>query len=145
MAVVKQNDLYLTELILAIQNEVQSAVDYIADVAARSGTELGKSSAVMNIENLRVKLPFIIELEKKPATLRPLLESGTGIELLRKNLANRKGLLLEDTGKPGKMAIYTKVRILQAGGTAPSPSPQEGQAVIDKGEIEIIFAPVRRE
>ena len=61
---------YLTELILSIQNEVQSALDYISETSSSVGTELGMSPAVMGIENLRVKLPFTVELEHKRSSAR---------------------------------------------------------------------------
>lgn len=60
MATTAHDDLFLTEMILFLHNEVQSAVDYIASVASRQGAELGKGSAVMGIENLREKAPFLI-------------------------------------------------------------------------------------
>jgi len=57
------NQSYLTEFILSIHHEVQSAVDFIASVAQKEGTELGRSEALMHIETLRIKLPFNMELE----------------------------------------------------------------------------------
>lgn len=144
MATAKQNELYLTELILSIQNEVQSAVDYIADVVAKNSTDLGKSAVVMNIENLRVKLPFLIELEQKTSSFKPLPEPSSNAELLKKNLTKRKGLLLSDTGVTGKMAVYTKVKVLQSS-TVTQPTSSEEPNLIEKGEIEIVFTPVKRE
>jgi hypothetical protein len=53
----EKNASFLTEAILSIHNEVQSALDYISTVSANEGTELGKSTAFLSIENLRVKIP----------------------------------------------------------------------------------------
>lgn len=131
------HNFYLTELILAIQNEIQSAVDYISEMAAAEGTELGKSTAVMSIENLRVKLPFNVELEQKKASARSDLQDLTRDEL-KKNLAARKGFMV-DIGSKGKMATYSKLKILSLDDNGDEDSS------IARGEIEIVFAPLRRE
>lgn len=61
----KTRDIFLTETILSIHHDVQSAIDYISEVAGRESTELGKGPAVMGIEKVRIKLPFIFETEQK--------------------------------------------------------------------------------
>lgn len=136
-------DLCLTELILCIQHEVQSAVDYIAAQAAEP-SELGASSAVMAVETLRVRLPFDTEVLRTRARA-PAAAAATAAALpdagaLRSALARRKGLAL-DIGKPGGLATYLKlqVRPTQAtgGGTAPTGTPA-------RAEIEISFAPTQR-
>lgn len=130
-------DYYLTELILAIQNEIQSAVDYISEMAASEGTELGKSTAVMHIENLRVKLPFNVELEQKKSSARSEWQDLTRDEL-KKNLSTRKGFMV-DVGSKGKMATYSKLKILSLDDNG------DGDAETARGEIEIVFTPLRRE
>ncbi len=125
---------YLTELILSIQNEVQSALDYISETSSSVGTELGMSPAVMGIENLRVKLPFTVELEHKRSSARTPLKPND-LETLQKNLISRKGFMF-DRGKTGKLADYTKVKVTSIQASS------ENQAM---GEIEITFSPLRRE
>lgn len=133
-------DLCLTELILCIQHEVQSAVDYIAAQAAEP-SELGASSAVMAVETLRVRLPFDTEVlrtrAKAPAaTAAAPPDSGA----LRSALAQRKGLAL-DIGKPGGMATYLKLKV------RPAPAAEAGLATTGataRAEIEISFAPTQR-
>jgi hypothetical protein len=127
---------YLTELILAIHNDIQSAVDYIAESAQQEGTELGKSPAVMNIESLRVRLPIKIDLEQKQSSAR-ISSIPTTLEKLRSTLAARKGFMI-DKGQAGKLALFTKIKVISIDNT---------QSADNKGlgEIEIQFAPLRRE
>jgi len=136
-------DLCLTELILCIQHEVQSAVDYIAAQAAEP-SELGASSAVMAVETLRVRLPFDTEVmrtrAKAPAAAAATAAGLPDIGALRTALAQRKGLAL-DIGKPGGLATYLKLRV--------RPAPAAGDGVAASGtaaraEIEISFAPTQR-
>ena len=132
------NDSHLTEMILAIHNEIQSAVDYISEAAAKSGTELGKSSAVMCIENLRVKIPFLIEIEQKMGAYKEITEI-VDVDDLKKRLSGRKGFMI-DKGEKGKMALYSRVKVL------PSLNVKEDNegGTYEKGEIEIVFSPVNR-
>lgn len=62
----KTNTSYLTEIILTIHNEVQSALDYIDTTAVKEGTALGKSTAILSIQNLRIKVPMKFNLEIDP-------------------------------------------------------------------------------
>jgi len=54
---------FLTETILSIHNEIQSALDYISTKATEDGTEFGKSTAILSIQNLRIKLPIRASLD----------------------------------------------------------------------------------
>ena len=133
--------LYLTELILCIQHEVQSAVDYIA-AQASAPTELGQSGAVMAVESLRVRLPFDTEVIKTRAKVVAVTESPP-LSGLHSALAQRKGLML-DIGKPGGMATYLKLKVLPdsaAAASTPQPSPAGSTA---RAEIEITFSPIQR-
>ena len=135
------NTLYLTELILCIQHEVQSAVDYIAAQAGES-TELGRSSAAMAVQTLRVRLPFDTEVvrarSRTQAAAAAAADAPGPSELpgLRQALVQRKGLAL-DIGKPGGMASYLKLKV------APQALPA-GEAALARAEIEITFAPMQR-
>ncbi len=140
---IKNREIFLAETILSIHNEVQSAVDYISEVAAVQGTELGKGPALMGIEKIRLKLPFVFEVEQKTGSVRPVPEAPD-IMKIRENLASRKGFLI-DTGTPGKRGLFTKIRIQPAQKAAPvEREAEEGPGTLT-GEIEIVFSPMGRE
>ena len=127
--------LCLTELILCIQHEVQSAVDYIA---AQAGvpTELGQSSAVMAVETLRVRLPFDTEVIQTRAKASPAKESAD-------LLAQRKGLML-DIGKPGGMATFLKLKVRPDSSAAQTAALAGTGGATARAEIEITFSPIQR-
>jgi len=129
--------LHLTELILCIQHEVQSAVDYIAAQAGEP-TELGESSATMVIETLRVRLPFDATLARSRARV-DVPAPSQDLPALREALARRKGLML-DIGKPGGMATFLKLGV--APGVVDSPEAPSGAGA--RAEIEITFSPLQR-
>lgn len=134
------NDLGLTELILCIQHEVQSAVDYIAAQAGEA-TELGRSGAVMAVESLRVKLPVdtaVLRTRARAAPASAPAATPTGTAL-SSALAQRKGLAL-DIGKPGGMATWLKLKVDP---DAPA-APASGDGATARAEIEITFAPLQR-
>lgn len=140
----KKPNIYLTETIIGIHNDVQSAVDYISEVAAKKGTELGKSSALMGIERIRLKLPINLIVDTKTKKVEELPEKMT-LQDIQKNLISRKGFLI-DRGEPGKMGVFTKMRIV----TSPEPVTRETgtteEAVKwETGEIELTFVPLKRE
>jgi hypothetical protein len=138
-----KDESYLTELILALHHEVQSAVDYLAEVAAGEGTELGRGPVAMGVERLRLKVPFRVFLEQKMRKVAEVAAEPGRAEIVR-NLAARRGFLV-DRGAPGKFGLYSKVRVAlrPAAGTEAQPAPGEGEWHL--GEIEISFAPVGRE
>lgn len=134
-------DLCLTELILCIQHEVQSAVDYIAAQASEP-SELGASSAVMAVETLRVRLPFDTEVLRTRAKAPAAVAAGPpDIGMLRTALAQRKGLAL-DVGKPGGLATYLKLKVRPTSAAADDAATTTGAVAC--GEIEISFAPTQR-
>jgi hypothetical protein len=136
---------YLTETILSIHHEVQSAMDYIASVAAKEGTELGKSSAVMNIERIRLKVPIRIRAEEKTRKVGTTTET---LQDFRRNLMDRKGFLT-DTGEQGKRGLYTKmiVDFIPPGADKKNTENQNdtGSSEWLEGEIELVFVPLQRE
>ena len=131
--------LHLTELILCIQHEVQSAVDYIAAQAGQP-TELGQSTAAMAVESLRVRLPFDVELTRARAKAQSPPPSPD-LPALRQALAKRKGLML-DIGKPGGMATFLKLGVKPD--TTVGPAPAGGAGTPARAEIEITFSPLQR-
>jgi hypothetical protein len=132
--------LFLTELILCIQHEVQSAVDYIAAQAGEP-TELGASSAVMAVQSLRVRLPFDTEVIQARAKVAAVAEQAD-LPAVRAALASRKGLML-DIGKPGGMATYLKLKVRPDTGAAPVLPDGTGNTSA-RAEIEITFSPIQR-
>ena len=152
----EKNASYLTEAILSIHNEIQSALDYITSVASTEGTDLGKSTALLSIEHLRVKLPIKISIEADKRKLAPLPTTPLTETQIRKALTTRTGFVIE-RDLPKNFSITSKVRVAF--------NPQEEAAAITKtpttatdasgaqtkqaaeagwGEIEISFAPIKR-
>ena len=146
----KKLQTYLAEIILTIQNEVQSAVDFISEVATKEETELGKSSVVMTIESLRLKLPIRASVEQQEEEKETVAPTKTpGAPDLRRNLAARKGFVV-DRSPIGKSKVYSKIAVSvgpQIGAekkgaeTGGEKKPEEAQM----GEIEIKFFPLKRE
>lgn len=135
-------ELCLTELILCIQHEVQSAVDYIAAQGAQP-SELGASTAVMAVQALRVRLPFdtTVLCTRARAPAAPAAEASmVDPATLRKALAQRKGLAL-DIGQPGGLATYLKLKVTPSPAGDAGAAPAAGTA---RAEIEISFAPMQR-
>lgn len=141
---------YLTETILSIHNEIQSALDYISSVASKEVTELGQSSAIVNIERLRIKIPLKISLELGKKKLPAPPTEPLSIVDIRKNLAKRTGFVLE-RDLPKKFSTYSKVKVnLRPAETAATRAPAAGEAKepteeFGWGEIEITFVPLKRD
>lgn len=140
----KEVQSYLTETILTIQNEIQSAIDYIKEMAPQGGTELGRSTAIMNIERVRIQLPIRLSVEQRQGKVE---EPPGSIAEIRRNLATRKGFLI-DGGEPRKRGIFMKVLVNFHPGTVLEGTTKEttgtGKKELD-GEIELIFIPQRRD
>lgn len=144
----EKNASYLTEAILAIHNEVQSAIDYIT-TTSEQGTDLGKSTALLSIQNLRVKVPIKISLETGKTKLPALPTMPLTPEQIRQALPKRVGFVIE-RDLPKNFSVYSKVRVAfnpqeaakvaATAEKAEAPTPEAGW-----GEIEITFAPIRRE
>jgi hypothetical protein len=144
----EKNASYLTEAILSIHNEVQSALDYISTVATSEGTELGKSTALLSIENLRVKVPVKFSLETGKKKLETPTTRTLTPEEIRTALPKRTGFVIE-RDQPKNFSVYSKIRIAfkpediptkTSEATTSTEAPQEAW-----GEIEITFAPIKRQ
>ncbi|XHH09294.1 MAG: hypothetical protein ACFCUE_01335 [Candidatus Bathyarchaeia archaeon] len=151
-----KNAFFLTEAILSIHNEVQSALDYISTVSTTEGTELGKSTALLSIESLRVKIPlkFNLETEKKVEATRPAPTITPTITAsdARTALTKRTGLLLErDVTK--NLSISSKVKVAFKPEDIPTATTTRTPAATSTteaqkeawGEIEITFSPIKRQ
>jgi len=145
----EKNASYLTEAILSIHNEVQSALDYISTVANTEGTELGKSSALLSIENLRVKIPIKISIEAGKKKLPETVTGELSTDEIRKALIQRTGFVIE-RDLPKNFSIYSKVRVAFKPEDIPTKAPAADEATAAPvesgwGEIEITFAPIKRQ
>ncbi len=145
---------HLTETILTIQHEVQLALDYIETVANNEASTLGSSPSLLTVDNLRVKIPLVMQIEREehPVTTEKVMTPGgfniTPGELpeLKQHLLSREGLLLKV--KEGSIGSFAKIRVL-----SPSPAPTEtppdtGTATPARpitGEIELSFIRMPRE
>ena len=145
----EKNASYLTEAILAIHNEVQSALDYISTVATAEGTDLGKSTALLSIENLRVKVPIKISIEAGKKKLEAPSTEPLTLEQVRQALVKRVGFVIE-RDLPKNFSIYSKIKVAfnpQEAPAAKAPATGETAASQEEagwGEIEITFAPIKR-
>jgi hypothetical protein len=145
----EKNASYLTEAILAIHNEVQSALDYISTVANTEGTDLGKSTALLSIENLRVKIPIKISLEAGKKKLEAPPTTPLTPDQIRQALPKRVGFVIE-RDLPKNFSVYSKVRVAfnpqeeAPAKTSASTETAESTAASGWGEIEITFAPIKR-
>lgn len=145
----EKNASYLTEAILSIHNEVQSALDYISTVANTEGTELGKSTALLSIENLRIKIPIKISLEAGKKKIAEPATRDLTPEEIHKALPQRTGFLIE-RDLPKNFSIYSKVRVAFKPEDIPTKTTAAGEAEATQaenrwGEIEITFAPIKRQ
>jgi hypothetical protein len=158
---------YLTEIILSIHNEVQSALDYISTVVTEEGTDIGKevgnSTAILSIQNLRVKVPVKFNLETGPEENQetPTNIDNTTIprtkqmysEALTVNtpltldktrsaaaLVDRSGLVIGQT--------YSKIGVVLESNDTQTSTPAGSGVEAKKdawGEIEITFTPLKRQ
>ncbi len=146
----EKNASYLTEAILAIHNEVQSALDYISTVATAEGTELGKSTALLSVQNLRVKLPIKISLESGKKKIEAPLTRALTPKEIQQALPKRIGFVIE-RDSPKNFSFYSKVRVAfnpqEVAATKATPAAETTETTSEAGwgEIEITFAPIKRE
>jgi hypothetical protein len=139
----EKNASYLTEAILSIHNEVQSALDYISTVATAEGTELGKSTALLSIENLRVKVPIKFSLETGKKKLEAPATRALTADEIRTALPKRTGFVIE-RDLPKNFSVYSKVRVAFKP-EAPAAGEVTEASSEAWGEIEITFAPIKRQ
>jgi hypothetical protein len=145
-----QENIFLTEAILTIQHEVQSALDYIDVVSREESTELGESSAFMALEKLRIRLPFTYSLEEETHYVEEERPPSREPSDIKQQLAARKGFPI-DIGKPGGKARYIKVRFIPPQEVSAKGASVTGEVSLGEeapqtltGEIELHFAPLRR-
>jgi len=148
---------YLTETILSIHNEIQSALDYISTKATEEGTEFGKSTALLSIQNLRIKVPLKVSLETSQSSPASAAETPADDETPRlltsvskTSLLQRQGFIIQQP-ELQTPALATKIMVnleptvqqISQSGTpdvATQEAPKEAW-----GEIEITFSPIKRQ
>jgi hypothetical protein len=142
---------YLTEIILSIHNEVQSALDYISTKATEEGTEFGKSTAMLSIQNLRIKVPMKVSLETNQNYNEPDKNPDRVLPPLSEvSLLQRRGFLVQQSVLQTP-ALSTKIKVTLE--PAIQSISQSGTPVTDAqevpkeawGEIEITFSPIKRQ
>ena len=139
-----KEDMFLTETILAIQHEVQSALDYVDVVSRQEATELGMGSAIMALEKMRIKLPFAYSLEQEIHYIEEEKPPPTEPSAIKEQLAARKGFPI-DIGRPGGKARFVKLRFIPPHEVSAVEAPSEEQAPqILIGELELSFIPLSR-
>jgi adhesin HecA-like repeat protein len=146
---------YLTETILSIHNEVQSALDYISTKATEDGTEFGKSTAILSIQNLRIKIPVKVSLETSQNQLETNQNqseiSVASLSLKQATLLQRRGLVIEQDTTQMK-ALSSKIVVnlepnetLKTNQTTAQNTPSAEAPREEWGEIEITFSPIKRQ
>jgi hypothetical protein len=152
MSKTTEKGVYLTETILSIHNEVQSALDYISTTATEKGTELGKSTAILSIQNLRIKIPIKFNVEVTEQQIKPDINQFEVVDTIRlKELStSRIGLLLQSTEakkasaiKIGTTLASTETQTIDTKGTTAGNNVETKQEAW--GEIEITFTPLKRQ
>jgi hypothetical protein len=138
MSATNNNATYLTETILTIHNEVQSALDRINTTGITKGTELGKNDVVLSVQNLRVKVPlkFTLEINQVQASA-PNSSALTTAQLLG---LVRKGTVLR---KQNGVQSLAKLSVKLASEEKQTDSTPETQEMW--GELEIMFSPIKRQ
>lgn len=129
---------HLTEMILLVQHEVQSALDYVETVAASAPTALGAAPSTLTVESLRIRMPVVFEAEEEPEGLDALLAwrkahpgSGAAPPAL-----HRPGF---PTLRRDGSVMHAKLRV----SNPPHAGETAGAAVV--GEIELRFQRIPRE
>lgn len=138
---------YLTEAILTIQHELQTALDYIETVVSQEPSELGAALSLLTVDNLRIRIPFILQVEQETHPIPPeKAPFVTGLTLSKEELARLKKRLLSREGllvglEKGQLGKFAKIRVI-----SPTPPPA-GEAPLGAelvGQIELTFTRVPR-
>ena len=145
---------YLTEAILTIQHEVQLALDYIETVASQDISQLGAALSLITIDNLRIRIPIVLEMEQETHPVEPEKEppipgkrlSADELARFKSQLQLRQGLLLKE--QKGRLGSFAKIRVTSLAPAIPT-TPSTGETTPPAqpltGEIEMNFVRVPRE
>jgi len=143
---------HLTEIILAIQHEIQLALDYIETVVSQESSELGAASSLITMENMRVRIPFVFQTDEDYSTSKPDEETSyipgnrlqpEEIRQLKRKLADRPGLYLgSQEGKQRFVKVRVTSPVLPKSGVGDD-SPTSVEPLI--GEIELKLTRIPRD
>jgi len=139
---------YLAEAILVIQNELQTALDYIETVVSQETSQLGAAPSLITVDNLRIRIPFSFQVEQEthpipseetPAVVTGLTLSKEELARLKSRLLSREGMLI---GKEqGQLGRFAKIRLTSLAYPLAAEAPTGAELV---GSIELTFARVPR-
>ena len=138
---------YLTETILTIQHELQTALDYIETVVSQEPSQVGAAPSLVTVDNLRVRIPFFLKVEQEtrpipteePSRVTRLTLSKEDLTQLKERLLSRTGLLVGL--EPNRLGRFAKIRVV-----SPTPPPGEVPSEAELvGQIELTFVRVPRE
>jgi hypothetical protein len=138
MSATNNNATYLTETILTIHNEVQSALDRINTTGITKGTELGKNDVVLSVQNLRVKVPLKFNLE-----INQIKTSASDSSALTK--AQLTGLVRKGTVLSKQNGVQSLAKLSVNLATEEKTSDSAVETREAWGEIEIMFSPIKRQ
>lgn len=139
---------YLTEAILTIQHELQTALDYIETVVSQEPSELGAAPSLLTVDSLRIRIPFILQVEQETHPIPPeKAPFVTGLTLSKEELARLKKRLLSREGllvglEKGQLGKFAKIRVISPTPPPAGEAPPEAALV---GQIELTFVRVPRE
>lgn len=144
---------YLTEAILTIQHEVQLALDYIETVTSQETSQLGAALSLITVDNLRIRIPIVLEVEQETHPLEPEKEplipgkrlSADELARFKSRLQLRQGLLLKEQKE--RLGSFAKIRVTSLPSVTATPSTGETTPSAQPltGEIEMNFVRVPRE
>ena len=119
----------LTELILTVQNDVQSSVDFAeTNLRPVDPEDTTRAGVFMSVGSVDVKLPLLINLEENIETINDAQQQINQI-------TDRQGLLIQDLGDG--TGLFTKIAV-----NNPSEMNQTPELI---GEIQINFTPTERQ
>lgn len=139
------NHQHLTELIVALQNDVQSAIDYIDEWSSLEGSELGQSPVLMNVDNVRLRIPLEITIDhmEQEDTKKDSSQIKPGnISEAHEQLFSRRGLRIGDAQNVIGKGIYAKIGVKEP--DIYKESKASGERMLTAGELEISFTPVTK-
>jgi len=139
---------YLTEAILVIQNELQTALDYIETVVSQEPSQLGAAPSLLTVDNLRIRIPFTFQVEQEthPIPSEKIPPVITGLALSKEELAQLKSRLLSREGmligkEQGQLGQFAKIRLTSLAYPPAAEAPTGAELV---GNIELTFTRVPR-
>ncbi|MFC2015289.1 hypothetical protein ACFLUP_04815 [Chloroflexota bacterium] len=138
----------LTEAILTIQHELQTALDYIETVVSQEPSQLGAAPSLITVDSLRIRIPVVLQVEQETHSIpaEEAFPALTGLALSREELTQLKARLLSRQGmlikrEQGQLGRFAKIRLTSLA----YPSTDEGAVGTELvGNIELTFTRIPR-